>query len=260
MSVATSATVPPSTSSPAIAAEVTVSGFGEQVGRRPESVQASLKADDSAVRNARAPSTDNSDGTQAQLVVHLPPESELKEEPPIEEVPPECESLEWRLDTEEQIARARYEPKDMHWYPERTCLPIVDVNVSSADSLHEAANVTDRDLRTRWQPGRVNDDEWLVVDLGSVCHVSGISLVWYIWESGEGTIEVETSIDGEAFRSCDRMTSVKRGMQQALRTFLPAPARYLRVRSTSGESPLAFSILEVGVHGEARGLAAREQE
>jgi hypothetical protein len=144
-----------------------------------------------------------------------------------------------------------YGPRNMHWRCERACLQVVRVTASSHERTNVAANVADRDLRTRWSPHRDGGETegWLTCDLGRVRRVSGVTLVCYAFTSGNADVSIELSLDGREFTTVDAGTLSGRGTHTTLRTFLPSDARYVRIRLDEQSGAEGLSVYEVGVHG-----------
>jgi outer membrane protein assembly factor BamB len=157
----------------------------------------------------------------------------------------------------EQLARERGNPADMRWKPLSVCLNVASVSASSASGkANGAGNTLDRDLRTRWSPGRAGQ-QWLVYDLGKAREVSSASIVWFALRNQQTQFGIELSVDGKQYRAVDEGTLAGRGTHESLRTFLPQEARFVRISLSAGEAAPAVSVQEVGIHGGAERTSLR---
>lgn len=143
-------------------------------------------------------------------------------------------------------AAPRARTSDMAWRAPRACLPIAGVEASSSRGANLPVCLSDSDLRTRWSPSS-GGTQWVRCDLGQVRDIGSATLVWYAHKDTQMPVVVEVSIDGEVFERVDEAVLSGRGTQNALRSFVPVAARFVRfgfaVQSTG------LSVYEVGVHG-----------
>jgi hypothetical protein len=122
----------------------------------------------------------------------------------------------------------------------------------------------DGDEQTLWQCALTDERQPLIVDLGTTTTVSAIvhSIGKQFWLYPKA-VEIETSEDGQTWLPA-RSGSVRHdvmiaGMRDAallrvVLAFPPRPARYLRLRGTPGEPQFPWTIAELEVWPEARGI------
>jgi outer membrane protein assembly factor BamB len=145
-----------------------------------------------------------------------------------------------------------YVARDMRWRSNTACLPVKSVCASSGN----ARATIDGDLRTRWT-GKSGGGQWLTYDLGRVCDVSALSIVWYSLRLTSCGLTIELSQDGATFTEADAAALQGRGTNETLRSFVGQPARYVRVKLASAAGASPVSLYEVGIHqsGEERQAA-----
>ena len=122
----------------------------------------------------------------------------------------------------------------------------------------------DGDERTLWQCALTDERQPLIVDLGTTTTVSAIvhSMGTQFWLYPKA-VAIETSEDGQTWLPA-RSGSVRHdvmiaGMRdpallRVVLAFPPRPARYLRLRGTPGEPQFPWTIAELEVWPEARGI------
>ena len=122
----------------------------------------------------------------------------------------------------------------------------------------------DGDEQTLWQCALTDERQPLIVDLGTTTTVSAIvhSIGKQFWLYPKA-VEIETSEDGQTWLPA-RSGSVRHdvmiaGMRDAallrvVLAFPPRPARYLRLRGTPGDPQFPWTIAELEVWPEARGI------
>jgi hypothetical protein len=147
-------------------------------------------------------------------------------------------------------------PADMTWTPDQPCLNVAAVTASSsAGKANGERNTIDRDLRTRWSPSSAGS-QWVTYDLGRVCEVSSVSLVWYASRGGQTMVKIGVSMDGKTYQTVDSGVLDGRGVNETLRSFVSHDARYVRVFINSMSRQSQASLQEVGIHGTADAKSA----
>jgi hypothetical protein len=146
----------------------------------------------------------------------------------------------------DRAQRAAYKPRDMVWHPERECLPVLSVKASSSVRGCAAAATTDRSLATRWTPSG-SGMQSITYDLGQVQEVGAVSVVSYASKASQTAFTVEASRDGKTFTQVDAGVLIGRGTNTALRTFVPAEARYMRITLNASDN-VRTGLYEVGFH------------
>jgi hypothetical protein len=170
----------------------------------------------------------------------------------------ERSSLEERGNGEAREATEGNRPThDMQWHCERPCLAVAEVEASSASGTNGAANTIDGDLRTRWSPAKAGT-QWVEYDLGKVCDVRSVSMVWFALRGGETMVKIELSQDGGEYRTVDIGVLQGRGTNETLRSFLPHDARYVRIFLNSTSASSQVSLQEVGIHASVNEDRAAE--
>jgi F5/8 type C domain len=124
--------------------------------------------------------------------------------------------------------------------------------------------VDDRDQQTLWQCALTDDRQPLIVDLGAVSTVGAVvhSIGTQFWLY-PSKVSIETSEDGATW-ALARSGSVLHEVMVAglrdpglLRIVLPFPARqarYLRLRGSAGEPQFPWTVAELEVWSEGRGI------
>jgi hypothetical protein len=170
---------------------------------------------------------------------------------------PACSASSEAALTSARLAGAKTQRRDMAWRSERPCLEVVAVRAGSRAGANTATNTLDRSLATRWagNGGR----QWLLYDLGTERMVDAVSVVWYAARKATVAAKVEISADNVTFAEVDAATLSGRGTHTALRAFLPATARYVRLTLTPAPGGPGLSVYEVGIHPAAGEAAAGAQ-
>lgn len=126
------------------------------------------------------------------------------------------------------------------------------------------AVVNDRNEQTLWQCSLTDERQPLIVDLGTVTTVGAVvhSIGTQFWLY-PSRISIETSEDGDTWTTA-RSGSVRHEVMVAglkdpgvLRIVLPFPARqarYVRLRGTAGESQFPWTVAELEIWSEGRGI------
>jgi mannan endo-1,4-beta-mannosidase len=99
-----------------------------------------------------------------------------------------------------------------------------------------------------WSDNEKPDPQWLMVDLGAVCKVGGVSVAWWKAYAKDYTIEVST--DATSWREAARVTGRSNwlGDMDVLR-FEPTKARYVRLHCTTrAVTWQAYTVFELGVY------------
>ncbi len=92
-----------------------------------------------------------------------------------------------------------------------------------------------RDLENRgWAPAR-NAQEWLRVDLGEVCSVSGVTVVWSRFLGPAAKYQIEASLDGASWSL----------VREGAGTFAPAKARFVRLFIHEGGTRPRYEMIQV---------------
>ncbi len=144
------------------------------------------------------------------------------------------------------------------WQPDRPRAEVMHVTAGTSQENHPARYACDGDLTTRWSAARAGA-QTLTLDLGSVQTVDGVSLVWYS-RGNPIPCAVLVSCDGERFEEIDNGILRGRGTHESLRSFLPEPARFVRLRFLDESPTPACHIFEAAVHTEAVISAAATAE
>jgi hypothetical protein len=132
-------------------------------------------------------------------------------------------------------------------------LPVAAVSASGDDG-NVPANVLDGNLNTRWSCDMSTAPCWIQADLGSVQHVSSVSVAWYNGNLRSNTFSIAVSTSGAAFSGVFSGTSS--GTTASLETypFAATDARYVRVTVTDNSIHNGWaSILELRVDGSTPG-------
>ncbi|MFI3285588.1 MAG: family 43 glycosylhydrolase [Rikenellaceae bacterium] len=137
------------------------------------------------------------------------------------------------------------------------------VEVSSQLEDHQAANMTNEDIRTYWSAATGNSQEWASLDLGARCEVCAIQVNFAEHDANirgrkEGIVHryiVESSNDGSKWHMIDNQSnSSTDNTHNYIELTSPIEARYIRV--TNIEVPGGtFAISGLRVFGRAEGDA-----
>jgi hypothetical protein len=114
---------------------------------------------------------------------------------------------------------------------------------SESNSGQSAAMAFDGDPTTRWSASQ-SADNWLQVDLGSTCHVTGVSIQWE--DSYAKGYKLQTSPDGQTWTDAYTQTAGDGGQDVI---DLNANARYIRMQGTERSGQWGYSIYELEVNG-----------
>jgi outer membrane protein assembly factor BamB len=161
----------------------------------------------------------------------------------------------------ERIDRAKESERivDNRWKPQAACLTVMSVTASSASTrANGPANTLDRDLRTRWSP-TATGEQWLSYDLGAVREVSSASIVWFSKHTQAIPLTLELSLDGKQYHVAESGALEGRGTNEALRSFVPQQARFVRVSFALKPGSDLPAVQEVGIHGEQAAEQARAE-
>jgi hypothetical protein len=124
--------------------------------------------------------------------------------------------------------------------------------------------IADRDERTLWQCALTDERQPLIVDLGTSTTVSAVvhSIGTQFWLYPR-EMTIDTSEDGQIWLPA-RSGSVRQdvivaglrdpALLRIVLAFTPRHARYLRLRGTAGEPQFPWTIAELEVWPEARGM------
>ncbi|HEY1305372.1 MAG TPA: discoidin domain-containing protein [Vicinamibacterales bacterium] len=124
--------------------------------------------------------------------------------------------------------------------------------------------VNDGDEQSLWLCSLTDDRQPLIADLGGVTMVGSIvySVGTQFWLYPR-TVDIETSEDGQAWAPA-RTGSVlhdavvgglrEPGRLRMVLAFSPRPARYVRLRGTAGESQFPWTIAELEIWSDSRGI------
>lgn len=135
-------------------------------------------------------------------------------------------------------------------------LPVAAVSASGDDG-NVPANVLDGNPNTRWSCDMSAAPCWIQADLGSVQHVSSLSVAWYNGNLRSNSFSVAVSTTGAGFT--DVLSGTSSGTTASLETypFAAIDARYVRVTVTDNSIHNGWaSILELRVNGSTAGSDA----
>jgi len=119
------------------------------------------------------------------------------------------------------------------------------VKVSSIEAKGlEGANAVDGDRKTRWS-SRFSDPQWIIVDLGRVCRVSDLKLVWE--RAHADCYEILASVDGKQWRRVRRVAD-SRGRTERFRN-LDVKARFIKLNCLKRATEWGYSLWELEVYG-----------
>lgn len=112
---------------------------------------------------------------------------------------------------------------------------------SSTQDNWVPANAVDGRSMTRWSSGR-NDDEWLLLDLGSEKQIGRIVLKWEAAAGKEYTVQF--SQDGHSFTEVFRKTDGKPKATENI-VIEPQSTRYIRIQGIKRATEYGYSLWEV---------------
>ena len=124
--------------------------------------------------------------------------------------------------------------------------------------------VNDGDEQSLWLCSLTDDRQPLIADLGGVTMVGSVvySVGTQFWLY-PGTVDVETSEDGRVWAPARSGSVLHDAIVAGLRepgrlrmvlAFPPRPARYVRLRATAGEPQFPWTIAELEIWSDARGI------
>ncbi|RKX30483.1 MAG: hypothetical protein DRP22_05150 [Verrucomicrobia bacterium] len=102
----------------------------------------------------------------------------------------------------------------------------------------------DGDRKTRWS-SRFSDPQWIIVDLGRVCRVSDLKLVWE--RAHADCYEILASVDGKQWRRVRRVAD-SRGRTERFRN-LDVKARFIKLNCLKRATEWGYSLWELEVYG-----------
>ncbi|GAA1364417.1 glycosyl hydrolase family 95 catalytic domain-containing protein [Catellatospora chokoriensis] len=114
---------------------------------------------------------------------------------------------------------------------------------SDSGATQSAAMAFDGDPASRWAANQ-NANNWLQVDLGSTCHVTGVGIQWEA--SYARGYRIQTSPDGQAWTDVHTQTAGDGGRDDIA---LNVDTRYLRMQGTQLSGQWGYSIYEMEVTG-----------
>lgn len=119
--------------------------------------------------------------------------------------------------------------------------------VKASSSLEfPTSHATDGDMSTRWGSERT-DAQWLAVDLGEERRIDGVKIAWEA--AYAKAFEIQVSGDGQRWRTVERITNGKGGVQTI--DFRPVVARYVRMQGLQRGTKYGYSIYEFEVYAAA---------
>jgi hypothetical protein len=110
-----------------------------------------------------------------------------------------------------------------------------------------AAEAIDGNILSRWESA-VADPQWLMVDLGAVTMVHGVSIAWETANAKNYTLS--GSVDGTTWVEIEALTNMPTGERTDEIGDIDAMYRYIRMDGTVRNTPYGYSIWEMVVCGE----------
>lgn len=139
-------------------------------------------------------------------------------------------------------------PLDYELYVGDDALP--DLNITATASSeekgldHPAGRVLDGNPETRWCARGGKPDEWLMLDLGAVMHVSGLNITWE--KDAAYQYRIETSVDrSEWIQVIDQQNASEAQLKTS--DVFEAKARYVKVTITGLPPKIWASIREIAI-------------
>ncbi|MHC1775232.1 MAG: discoidin domain-containing protein [Lentimicrobium sp.] len=130
---------------------------------------------------------------------------------------------------------------------------------SAADYNHTAHLATDGDLTTKWisKPG---DREWIYIDLGSICRISGITI--HRDAQFAETWEILVSKSGEPDKPLNwkKIASVNSGNGATESLKVNSSARYIKFQCIKSKAGKGIEIQEIEVAGSGRIIKSQAQQ
>jgi fibronectin type 3 domain-containing protein len=128
----------------------------------------------------------------------------------------------------------------------RTNLAIGKTATASSTQGGNAANrAIDGNPATRWE-SQFSDPQWILIDLGAVCHVDAFRLNWE-WASSK-SYQIEISLDGNSWSTVHSTTTGPGGIEM-ITLASPADGRYVRLTGTQRNTIYGHSLWEFEVYG-----------
>lgn len=121
----------------------------------------------------------------------------------------------------------------------------LQVSASSSESdLYTAKNTVDGNYQSRWS-SQFSDPQWLLIDLGEVKDVSGITIRW---EAAFGkSYEVRVSEDNSGWKTVYDAAESDGGTDDIY--FRKVPARYIKIFMKERATSWGYSVIELAVKG-----------
>jgi hypothetical protein len=148
--------------------------------------------------------------------------------------------------------------RDMTWRSERPCAAVISVSSSASGALHGPRYACDGDLTTRWSAVS-EGTQTLTYDLGENRMVEGLTLIWYALRATRTELTVAVSADGRCWNEVDKGELRGRGTRETYRSFMPEPARYVRVTLVPADGDKVCDVYETCIHPGAASVAQRGQ-
>ncbi len=123
---------------------------------------------------------------------------------------------------------------------------------STEDSSLPAANGTDGDFYSRWS-SLFSDDQWIYVDLGSVCTINRVVLRWEV--AYGRSYQLQVSNDASTWSTVYSTTTGAGGVEE-IPLSAPATGRYVRMRGVQRATMWGYSLYEFEVYGSGSVLGA----
>lgn len=137
-----------------------------------------------------------------------------------------------------------------------------DVKVSSTDSIFEAKNLTDENIRTYWAAKTGNPSEWVQIDLGASKTVRALQLNFYDCNTVQHNRANDTYYQYRIFASSDALhwtlvvdksNNDKDAPHDYVELAAPLSTRYLKVENLHIPGGGNFCLSEFRVFGNAEG-------
>ena len=130
-------------------------------------------------------------------------------------------------------------------------LPNLALGCAAFSSSEENAgcltsNATDGDTSTRWGSAHT-DNEWIYVDLGKDCIVTGTSILWEAAYAASYAIEGASGDTPREWHTLKTVTGISGAGED--RQAVDARCRYIRIRGIKRGTAYGYSLHELRVHG-----------
>ena len=141
------------------------------------------------------------------------------------------------------------------------------VTVSSELPGHSSRFVVDENLHNWWSAATGNPQEWIKIDLGSVCRIDALQLNFADEGANQiGRLEndayrylVEVSNDGDQWRTLlDRKDNIRDAPHDYTQLDAPVKGRFVRVTNLHTPAGARFSMSGLRIFGNAPGSAPKE--